>query len=497
MSFKRLSKIQKNVQNTNQESIAETSNYDEVEPSLGELLYIFSDCADLEHKQYFNNEVAVLYFSAIIDRQKLEMEIIEPITTLEKPEDVVKLIKKKSITKAKSMKELTDEALNGSVILFFQNKAYYYNLYSPESRAVSQSETETVIVGAHDAFVEEATANISLIRKRIKSPKLKTVKIPVGEVTKIAAYVLYIEGIVDNSLVEELKTRITNIEMDSVFDTNMLAQLIDEKPDSLFPQYFNTELPDVVRSKLLAGKMAVILDGSPIVITAPTNFFEFVQSPDDYNQRWLIGTALRFLRGIAIAITITLTALYVAVITFHYEVLPEDLLITLAESRARVPFPPVFEALLMELTIELLREAGARLPTKVGQTIGIVGGIVIGQAAVDAGLTSNILIIAVATSAIASFVLPSYNMSNAIRIVRFGLIILAGFLGLFGIMIGLAFTIIHVTTLTSLKTPYLFPVSPFYWKGLTDTIIRGPYWLVKKRPTQTRTENEVRTKMKQ
>ncbi|OIJ12795.1 spore germination protein [Anaerobacillus arseniciselenatis] len=500
MYYKKWEK-QTKLKNVNREaSIQETeqqnSTDENEEPTFEEVMKLFNDCDDLEHKTFSELGIDLIYFSPLVDDKKVEDEIINSIYS-STTEEVKSWVKKKDIPEATSIKDIKDEILSGSVGIFFENKTYYYNVYGPETRGIDKSETETVIVGAHDAFVEDITTNLSLVRRRVKSSNLKAVKLKVGEVTKTYVYVLYIDGIADSDMVSEMKERISKIEVDSVYDTNMLAQLIDEVPDSLFPQYYSTELPDVVRSKLVSGKMVVLLDTSPIAISAPSSFFEFIQSPDDYNQRWLLGTGLRILRAVAIFITLSFTAMYVAVITFHYEVLPEDLLITLAESRARVPFPPLIEALLMEVTIELLREAGARLPTKIGQTIGIVGGIVIGQAAVEAGLTSNILIIAVASSAIASFVLPNYNMSNSIRIVRFFLIILAGFSGIFGIVFGVALIAIHLASLTSLKTPYLIPMSPFYWKDWVDTFIRGPYWAMKHRPIQTKTDNTEVNKMKQ
>lgn len=466
------------------------------QPTVENLLNLIDDNVDVKHLLFYENQLEMVYFSTLIDGKKLDDDILNPIASLDF-QQAVQLLHKKNIDQAKTLKDLMDAVLAGAVAIFFQNQAYTFNIYGPEKRGIEKSEIESVIIGAHDAFVEDADTNISLIRRRIKSPKLKVISIPVGEVTKLKIYLIYIDQLANEELVNELKTRIGKIEVDSVLDTNMLAQLIDENPDSVFPQYYNTELPDVVRSKLLEGKIAILLEGSPIALTAPANFFEFIQSPDDYNERWLIGTSLRILRVLAIFITMTFTAFYVAMITFHYEVLPEDLLLTLAESRSRVPFPPVIEAILMEFTIELLREAGARLPSKVGQTIGVVGGIVIGQAAVQAGFTSNILIIVVAISAIASFVSPSYNMSNAVRIIRFSLIILAGFLGLFGIMFGLALTIIHLVGITSLKTPYFIPVSPLYASEWRDIFIRGPFSILVKRPVQSKTKNKVRNKQKQ
>lgn len=244
--------------------------------------------------------------------------------------------------------------------------------------------------------------------------------------------------------VHEAISRIQAIEMDAVYDTSMLIQCIEDSPKSVFPQFITSERPDAIASKLVSGRVVGLCDGSPSAFSAPTSVFEFFSSSDDYYQRWMVGTGIRLLRFVAFIITVAFTALYVSVTTYHYEMIPENLLIPLTESRSRVPFPPLYEALLMETTIELLREAGARLPTKIGQTIGIVGGIVIGQAAVQAGLTSNILIIAVAISAISSFVIPSYAMSGSIRIIRFGIIVLAGIWGNFGIAIGFTAIIIHL-----------------------------------------------------
>ncbi|CAM4485315.1 spore germination protein [Paenibacillus typhae] len=268
-------------------------------------------------------------------------------------------------------------------------------------------------------------------------------------------------------------------------------------PNSVFPQFLTTERPDVAVSKLTAGRIIVMIDNSPTALSAPASFFEFFSSPDDYYQRWALGTALRLLRYLALVITITFTAMYVSVTTFHYEMIPEALLRTLAESRNRVPFPPVYEALLMEIMIELLREAGARLPSKIGQTIGIVGGIVIGQAAVQAGLTSNVLIIAVASSAIASFVIPSYMMSASIRLIRFGVIILAGIWGNMGLVIGMALIVIHLSGLTSLGTSYITPVAPMKTKDWKDVFIRAPFSMLRSRPSQTRTNNLIRQKSRE
>lgn len=465
-------------------------------PSLQHTLDNFKDCIDLVHRTFPEIHVDIVYFAHLIGSDEFSRDIMIPFSSVLENE-VQALLRRSQYQSVSDSKILIKGILNGDVAIFHHGNVFLINAYKPESRSIQQSETETVITGPHDSFVELATSNLSLIRRRIKSSHLKVLKLGVGEVTKSDVFILYIDGIANSEYVQELVKRIKLIEVDAVHDGNMLIQYIDDSPNSVFPLFSTTERTDTAVSKLVAGRIIGILDGSPSVFSAPSSFFEFLASPDDYYQRWALGTATRILRFIALVITLSFTALYVSVTTFHYEMIPEALLLTLSESRSKVPFPPIYEALLMEVTIELLREAGARLPTKIGQTIGIVGGIVIGQAAVQAGLTSNILIIAVASSAIASFVIPSYVMSASIRLIRFGLIILAGILGDLGIALGVAYIVIHLSGLTSLNTSYMTPIAPNNFSDWRDVFIRAPFWALHKRPSQSKTPNQIKNRMKQ
>ncbi|MFD0871301.1 Bacillus/Clostridium GerA spore germination protein [Chlamydia abortus] len=456
----------------------------------------FADCTDLVSRTYPEIGVVILFFGHLVDDEKLNRDVITPLMGVSSISDVPQILQRSQFKLTGDSKELITGILTGNVALFHNENCYLIDVYCPAARSIEQSETETVITGPHDAFTEKAESNLSLIRSRLKSSHLKVIKVTVGEITKTEAYVLYIKDIANMDYVRELTDRLINIETDAIYDTNMLIQVIDDNPNSIFPQFLTTERPDAAVSKLTDGRVLCFIDGSPSVISAPTSFFEFFTSSDDYYQRWVIGTATRLLRYVSFLITITFTALYVSVTTFHYEMIPENLLLSLTESRSKVPFPPLIEALLMETTIELLREAGARLPTKIGQTIGIVGGIVIGQSAVQAGFTSNILVIAVASSAIASFVIPSYVMSASIRLIRFGLILLAGMLGNFGLALGIAYIVIHLSGLTSLGTSYVTPVAPFQITDWKDVFVRAPFWVIKRRPTQSDSPNKVRNKMR-
>lgn len=464
-------------------------------PTLSHIKNQFDDCADLKQRTIPQLDVELLYFGHLTGTDELQRDVLNPLSNI-KMQEFPSLLEQGQFRRSDSSKEVVKGILDGQLALFARHGVYLVDVANPPTRQINQSETESVITGPHDAFVESAEANLSQIRRRVKSSHLKVMKLAAGEVSKTYIYLLYLEDIVNMDHVYELKGRVENVELDMISDTNMFIQIIDENPNSIFPQFLTTERPDTASSKLIDGKILGIVDGSPSVFIAPTSFFEFFGSPDDHYQRWALGTFTRILRYIAFVVTIGFTAFYVSVTTYHYEMIPDALLISLAESRSRVPFPPLYEALIMEITIELLREAGARLPSKIGQTIGIVGGIVIGQAAVQAGLTSNILIIAVASSAISSFVIPSYIMSASIRLIRFGLIILAGIWGNFGLMAGVALIIIHLSGITNLGTSYLTPIAPLTVRDWMDVFIRAPLSLIKERPSQSLSPNSVKNKMK-
>ncbi len=314
----------------------------------------------------------------------------------------------------------------------------------------------------------------------------------IGERNKLEVRVVYIQDIADETNVQTVKQRLSELRIDEVTDSSVLAQLLDDHAYTIFPQYLLTELPDRLAYSLMKGRIGIFVDRSPTVIVCPTTFFSFFETTEDIYLRWAMSTILRAVRMLGIFASIFLSPLYVAVITYHYEVIPSALLLTIGESRSRVPFPPVIEALFLEFMIELLREAGARLPTKVGQTMGIVGGIVLGQAAVDAGFTSNVLIIIVALSALGSFTAPSYEMGATIRILRFPIILLAALWGLIGIFIGVSLLLIHLLKLTSLGRPYLSPVYPFRFADMKYALIRLPIKFYGERPKTNRPKNSRR-----
>ncbi len=373
--------------------------------------------------------------------------------------------------------------VNGDTILYHHEKRQYFKAqtFSPPQRAISPSEMESSVIGPQDSFTESLKTNISLIKRRIQQPGLKSKGFIIGKETNTKISVIYIKHLVNNENLQRIEQRIKELDYDGFLDITVLKQLVEDNPFSPFPQFGATSRPDSAVNSLLDGRIVIAMENSQSVMICPYSFLEMFNSPEDFYNRWSTATLLRVLRFAGFFITIMLTPTYISALSYHPGILPFELLIMIQESRSKVPFPPMIEVLFIELVIEILREAGSRMPSKIGQTIGIVGGIVIGTAAVEAGLVSNTLIVLVAVSALLSFLLPNFLMSNASRVVRYIFILAAGLFGLLGQMLALAWLFNHLLNLTSLGTPYMTPVIPRSWSDLKDSIIRFPLAFIQKR----------------
>ncbi len=314
----------------------------------------------------------------------------------------------------------------------------------------------------------------------------------IGQLSKTDVALFYIEHIAPRPMVEELKKRLQAIDIDAVLDPRYLVEFVADEKRSIFTQEQYTEKPDRLCGYLLEGRIAVMVDGSPMALIVPVSFLEYLISPEDYYINYIAASLFRLLRLGAFAIALLLPSLYVAVITYHHEMVPTPLLLTLAATRQGVPFPAFVEALLLDLTFELLREAGLRLPRAVGPAVSIVGALIIGDAAVRAGLVSTPMVVIIAATGIASFASPSYNAGIIIRIARFAFLIASGLLGFLGIMIALILLFVRMASLSSLGLPYLAPVAPFNWQQLGDILIRRPWFNTKKRPYLEGMENQWR-----
>ena len=386
------------------------------------------------------------------------------------------------LNEIQSMKDVVDEILSGKTALFIDTygKALIINALAFEARNVQDPGTDTVVRGPREGFTENIAVNIALVRRKIKNQHLILEKMTVGTQTNTTIFLAYMDRIVNPKIVGEVKERIANIKIDSILESGSIEQLIEDNPTSIFPTIGNSEKPDIIAAKLLEGRVAIFCDGTPFVLTVPFLFIESLQTAEDYYSRPFIATFLRILRIISLFTTIAAPALYVAVTVFHYEMIPTVLLITTAASREGIPFPPILEAFLMGLVFEILREAGIRMPKPVGQATSIVGALVLGEAAVNAGIVSSPMIIIVALTGITDFVNPS--LISFTFYLRTFLLVLSTVLGLYGILIGFFFILAHMCSLRSFGSPFLAPFAPTIWSELKDSLIRSFLWVMKSRP---------------
>lgn len=384
----------------------------------------------------------------------------------------------------KQLTKLVNYVLSGDVILIIDGEpeGLVISARGWDARAVSEPQAEPLVRGPRDGFTENLRTNTVLVRRRIKSSRLKLESLEVGALTKTSVAIAYIEGIANDKVVEEARRRISRIKTDSILESGYLEQFIEDNPWSIFPQVDVTERPDKVCGNLLEGRVAILVDNTPFALIIPVLFLQFLQTPEDYYMRPYQATFLRILRLVTLNIALLLPSFYIAITTFHQEMLPTPLLLSIAEARAGVPFPALVEALLMELAFEIVREAGLRLPRPMGQAVSIVGGLVVGQSAVSAGLVSPAMLIVVALTAMASFSLPTVHATEAIRLLRFPIMFLAATLGLFGVMAILLVILIHLCSLRSFGVPYLSPIAPLSIKDLKDVPVRAPWWAMFTRP---------------
>ncbi|SEN14969.1 spore germination protein KA [Paenibacillus sp. OV219] len=325
--------------------------------------------------------------------------------------------------------------------------------------------------------------NTALVRRKIQSKDLKMESVTVGNLSRTTIVIAYIHGVAQESVVEEVRNRIRKVRIDTVLSGNVIEEFIEDQPFTVFPQVQKSERPDIVASSLAERKVAIFIDGNPLVLIVPCTLWTAFQSADDYYERFIYASFTRWLRMLLIFTSLFLPSFYVAITTFHPQLIPTNLLLSIASAREGVPFPAVIEALLMEFLFEGLREAGIRMPRQTGSAISIVGAIVIGQAAVQAGIVSAPMVIVVSVTGIASLVTPRYNMGIAFRMLRFPMLICSGMFGLYGITMASLFLLIHLTNLESFGVPYLSPVAPMERSKLRDIFIRAPWWTIRTQPS--------------
>jgi len=456
-----------------------------------------------------NKGLCLIYFDGLADKETINHYIIRTIQSelkdaeidqhsteklLEKFENEIVAIPEVKVTN--TLDDVSLAILSGDTALMIdsEEKVLLIGTKGWESRSISEPVTEALVRGPRDGFTENIQTNIVHLRRRIKDPNLHFESFKVGRRSKKDLIISYVAGIVHPNIVKEIRRRIQSIDIDDVLESGYVEQWIEDDFLSPFPQIQNTERPDKVAAAILQGKVAIFLDGTPFVLLAPITFAETLQSPEDYYERWYIGSLIRGLRYLCAFIALFLPSLYVALVSFHPGMIPSKLAFSISSTRDGVPFPSLIEALFMEITMEILREAGIRLPKPIGQTVGIVGGLVIGEAAVSAGIVSPIMVIVVAVTAISTFAIPFYSFAITIRMLRFFFLIVAGFFGFYGIILAYIMINIHMANLKSVGVPYTTPFAPTFYSDWKDLVFRAPLTFFQKRPHYLEPEDESRMK---
>ncbi|MDQ0207759.1 spore germination protein [Alkalicoccobacillus murimartini] len=460
-----------------------------VEDDIAAFKNIYHESGDLATREFWfhNKKGTVLYLEAMIDTDLLEQTFFIPLSE-EKFDDRYSIEDLIVSTDWKKGSNLTKESTMltrgfAAILLEGEPNIIYVSVGLFFDRSIDEPSNEKIVRGSHEGLIESLYVNLNILRRRAQSKELTVKKTKVGSKLQRETAILYMNDIADPEIVNTIKTRIDAIDSDLVVSPGFVGEYIQDNAYTPFPQILYTERPDRIISHLLEGRVVIIMDGSPTALIAPVSAFAFFQSPDDYNVHFILGSFYRLIRFLSLTLAVTLPALYISIVAFNYEILPNPLILPIKNSLANIPYPPLIEALIMEFTIELIREAGVRLPSPIGQTIGIVGGLVIGEAVVSAGLVSNMMIIVVALTAIASFVIPSPEMNSVVRVLRFPFMFLASIFGILGVTLASMLLLIHLCKLTSFGKPYLSPISPFDLKDTKDTIIRMPVWFLNTRPS--------------
>ncbi|MCY6369854.1 spore germination protein [Clostridium ganghwense] len=474
-----------------------------VEDDINYMKDLLKDNSDIVFRQFdvYQWKAAFVYIDGMADKILLDNFVLEPLmernVEIEKVEDIKeKILAVSDIREVEDLSKGIDAMLSGDTLMLIDGleTAYVVATRFWPARSVSEPSGETVIRGAREGFTETIRFNTVLVRRRIRDTRFKVVPKELGTRSKTDVAIMYIDDIVNQEVLDELNKRIGEIDIDAVLDSGYVEQMIEDDNFSPFPQIQSTERPDVVAAALYEGRVAVLVDNSPFAIIAPATLPNLLQSPDDYYQRWMHSSLVRLIRTLAIILSITLPALYVAVTSFHTAIIPTELAYSIAGSREGVPFPAFIEALIMDVSLALLLEAIARLPKPIAATIGIVGGLIIGQAAVSAGIVSPIMIIIVGVTAITEFITPNYGVSSALRLIRFIIIIASAVIGLYGIMLVLLVVLIHLIRLKSFGIPYLAPIVNPDIKDFKDMYVRLPFKFFKERPKYMKTKDKIRQK---
>ena len=358
------------------------------------------------------------------------------------------------------------------------SEAFLVSTVKIEHRPIDRSETEPIIRGPQEAFTEPLNPNLAILRARLKNPNLKINLVKLGDESHTSVALVYLEGVIQAPLLEEIRNRLTGIKLRSVQESGFLSEFLVQNTYTPFPLVQSTERPDKVVAAVLEGRAVILTEGSPFAIIMPTTFWSFFQSPDDYFQHFMVGSVIRLIRYLSYILAATLPALYLSLTVFQPDMLPIRFIFSLSAARENVPIPTVIEILIMLIALDIFREAALRLPRTIGPAIGIVGALVLGESAVSAGIISPVMVIILALTAITTFAVPTEDLRSTVRIISYFLVLLSSVLGLYGFLLGVSAILLHASSLQSLGVPYLSPVTSLHWKEWNDVFIRPPWQIL-------------------
>ncbi|EPY2272432.1 spore germination protein [Clostridium sporogenes] len=445
-------------------------------------------------------EGAIIYINGLASKDIIDRDVLHPLMlhvkeNLKDKPNIMEYISKKYITMSntkieKDINNVLSSLKRGQTALLLENsdEAIIIDTSSGDYRSISEPTNESSIRGSREGFIEKLETNTSIIKRRIRDENLVIENMVLGRRTQRDLAIIYIDNIVDKNVLQELKYKLSSIDVDSVSLIGYIQQYIENDAYSIFPQSRTTERPDIVEGNLMEGRIAVMLEGTPMVLLTPSIFIEFFQAIEDYTQRTIVSSFTRILRALSVIIVITFPSIYLTLIKFNAELIPIKFVNTIIQSRSNIPLTPFMEILSMEIIVEFLREGGLRLPPKVNQTLSIVGGIIIGEAAIKAGIVSSATLLVIGISIIAAFLTPNYDMSLAVRFIRFPMLILSNYLGLLGLTAGFFFLLVHICSLESLGVPYF----SFHNEEYKDIFIRSPLWTMNRRPDSIPNNNPIR-----
>jgi len=479
-----------------------------LEENLAMLDEVLRDCGDVVRREFLvggNGRLVMLYADNFVDLEAIRESILETVMLdyeSEQPKGILERLMEEAIAvsevkKVTEVADICDGIFWGDTILLMEGDDFALQATTKKfpNRGVSKAETEVVVQGPKDAYMEVMAFNIVLTRRRIRDPKLKLKRKKAGKRTKTDIALMYMEDLVRPELLRKIEQQLDNMNLDGILDSGSLEQLLEQRQYSPFPQLQMTERPDKTASALLEGRVVLLMDNTPYAILLPATWNTFFQAAEDYYERWEIMSFIRLIRFGAAFLAVALPGVYIAFSVYHPELLPTALALKIASTRANIPFSVIGEVLIMELAFELLREAGIRLPSPVSSTIGIVGGIIIGSAAVEAGIVSPAVVIVSALTGICTFVIPNVSIVSALRISKYLVILSAAVLGLFGVWAALLLLLGHLAGLTSYGIPYLYPFCSSSVNGdvdWEDSIFRLPLSKMKGRPIFARSAERVR-----